>query len=85
MLGVASSSSKSSVPGGKHRPNETDSPLYSDAALDITLHNTTTPVVSRDRLYNLGNWTGPRDAPHGFLSQQGGMNNKLFVSSFLMG
>ena len=52
--GVDSSSSKSSVPGGKHRPNETDSPLYSDAALDITLHTTTTPVVSRDWLYNPG-------------------------------
>lgn len=31
---------KSSVPGGKHKPNETHSPLYSDVALDITFHNT---------------------------------------------
>ena len=29
-----------------------------------------------------GNWTGPCDAPHGFLSQKGGMNNKLFVCFF---
>ena len=80
MLGVASSSSKSFVPGGKHRPNETDSPFYSDAALDITFH-TTTPAVSRD-WYNPGSWTGPCDAPHGFLSQKAGMNNKLFVCFF---
>lgn len=44
MFGVASSSSssKGSAPGGKYKTNETNPPLYSDVALDVIFHHTTT-------------------------------------------
>jgi len=83
MLGVASSSSKSSVPGGKHRPNETDSPLYPDAALYFAHHP---PAVPRDWLYTRG--TGQDHVTHHMaLSARrvAWVTSCLFVSSFLMG
>lgn len=47
----SSSSSKGSLSGGKHKPNETNPPLHSDVALDTTFHNINTCVLSRNSLY----------------------------------